>query len=137
MACLDTDVLIELMGGSGAGASVRARRFVEELVANGEPLVTTRFNVAELFVGVRRSNDPRAEIDRVSAVTDAIEVLEFDAPAAERFGSIMADLQRVGQPVGDLDALISATAMRFNHGVVTRNVRHFSRIPGLTVLRME
>ncbi len=135
MACLDTDVLVELMGGAGTARAGRARRFVGDLVGAGEPLATTRFTVAELLVGVHRSAHPEREGAKVAAVLEAMEVLEFDAACAERFGLVMAALLGAGAPVGDMDTLIACTAMRHGHGVVTRNVRHFQRIPGLVLFR--
>ncbi len=49
------------------------------------------------------------------------------------FGRIKADLERRGQPIGDFDASIVAHALAVDAVVVTRNVRHFSRIRGLGV----
>jgi predicted nucleic acid-binding protein len=57
MACFDTSFLIDLIR---SGASTRRRRatgMLREVLARGEHLTTSRFNVAELLVGVYRSND--------------------------------------------------------------------------------
>jgi predicted nucleic acid-binding protein len=65
MACLDTTALLDLAGASGRRGRERARRRVAALQAAGETLVTTRFNVAELWVGVYRSTDRSAEIAKM------------------------------------------------------------------------
>jgi tRNA(fMet)-specific endonuclease VapC len=41
--------------------------------------------------------------------------------------------ERRGQRIGDFDAAIAAHALAVDGVVVTRNVRHFSRIRGLSV----
>jgi predicted nucleic acid-binding protein len=46
---------------------------------------------------------------------------------------IWATLSRSGQPIGDSDPIIAATALHHGLGVATRNVAHFSRIQGLVV----
>jgi tRNA(fMet)-specific endonuclease VapC len=50
------------------------------------------------------------------------------------FGRIVGHLQSKGTAIGDVDTLIGAVALETGHPVVTRNVRHFERIPGLEVI---
>jgi tRNA(fMet)-specific endonuclease VapC len=115
-------------GGAG-GAQAR----LSELVERGEPLFTTRFNVAELHVGVHRSDNPAKERKRVDAVLDVFGVLEFDDAAAQLFGQITAHLQASGRPAGDMDVLIAATAMASGQCLVTANPAHFGDIPQFDV----
>jgi predicted nucleic acid-binding protein len=49
----------------------------------------------------------------------------------ERFAFIRADLRRRGQLIPDLELLIAATALHHDLTLLTRNVRHFDRIPEL------
>jgi tRNA(fMet)-specific endonuclease VapC len=49
----------------------------------------------------------------------------------EVFARTRADLRRSGQLIADLDLLIAATALHHDLTLLTRNVRHFARIPGL------
>jgi tRNA(fMet)-specific endonuclease VapC len=42
-------------------------------------------------------------------------------------------LESKGQKIGDMDTFIAATALEEDLIVVTGNVEHFSRIPGLKV----
>jgi len=106
---------------------------LRELVDRGESLVTTRFNVAELYVGVCRSDHPDHEEKAVAAILEDIGVLEFDDRSARVFGLVTAHLQRIGRPAGDMDVLIAATALAAGEGLVTLNPSHFADIPGLTV----
>jgi len=69
----------------------RAASVVHELIASGEAIATTRFNVAELLVGVNRSDHPM----RASALLDdllvGMLVLDFDQHAAALFGRAAAN----------------------------------------------
>jgi tRNA(fMet)-specific endonuclease VapC len=133
MACLDTSFLIDLIR---SGASTRRRRatgMLRTMLASGEHLTTARFNVAELLVGVYRSDDPERELRSVDALLQNMTVLEFGPEAARLFGRITVLLQQQGKPAGDMDVLIAATALAAGEPLITANPTHFRNIPGLTV----
>lgn len=133
MACLDTTFLIDL-GRRTGDLRIRARSKLKRLLSSGECLATTRFNVAELNVGVFRSVDPVSERLAVSSLLSGVSILEFDDTAALIFASITANLQKIGRPAGDLDVLIAATAIAANECLlITRNPAHFSDMRGLEV----
>ncbi|MEJ2055676.1 MAG: hypothetical protein P8X42_17315 [Calditrichaceae bacterium] len=50
----------------------------------------------------------------------------------ETFGELKAKLQKKGNTLSDMDLIIASTALSMNFTLVTNNVRHFKRIPGLT-----
>ncbi|MBT2326769.1 type II toxin-antitoxin system VapC family toxin [Variovorax paradoxus] len=60
-------------------------------------------------------------------------ILPWDATAANRHGELRADLQARGLPIGDFDEMIAAHALTIGAVVVTDNIRHFSRVPGLVL----
>ena len=126
-------MLLDLAGRGGQGRMRRAGALVRKLLSGDEHLVTTRFNVAELYVGVERSDDPRRERTKVGRILTGLEVLDFDDSAAHIFGSLTAHLQVLGRPAGDLDVLIASVAIANAHILVTRNPRHFMNLPGLFV----
>ncbi len=132
MACLDTTILIDL-AGRNSPRKEQAVRKIEELAGKGQTLATTRFNVAELYVGVARSRRPEEDEKAIKALLSDFEVLEFNDAAARLFGSITGFLRQIGKPAGDMDVLIAATAMVHGHSLITRNPRHFRHIPSLTV----
>jgi tRNA(fMet)-specific endonuclease VapC len=49
------------------------------------------------------------------------------------YGKLRARLERVGTPVSEPDLRIASIALNLQLTLVTGNVRHFSRIPGLNV----
>ena len=133
MACADTTLLIDLSGRAGASLRRRAAKKLREIQAQGGVLSTTRFNVAELYVGVHKARDRQAEEQRVQIVLAGFEVIEFGDRAAHQFAQITARLHAQGRPVGDMDVLIAATAMAAGERLITRDGRHFANIPGLVV----
>ena len=51
----------------------------------------------------------------------------------EIFGQTRSELRRRGQLIPDLDLLIAATAVHHELILMTRNVRHFARVPDLVL----
>ena len=90
----------------------------------------------ELRYGLLRL-PPAAAAPRLSALTQllqAMQSLPFDAECAAHAARIRAELQATGTPIGPHDLLIAATALRYQATLITRNVREFSRVPGLLCL---
>ena len=133
MACLDTTLLVDLLR-SNMERKRQAFEKIEALVRNGEAIVTTRVNLAELYAGIELSDDPERDYERLRATLSYVDaILDFDDMAAQCFGQSTAHLRRIGRPAGDMDVLIAATALANGHCLVTRDVSHFAAIPGLTV----
>lgn len=128
MAILDTDCLVGLIRGHPD-----ALRKLALFASQGEPIATTAVNVAELFRGANLARDPARALARVRAVLAPLAILPLDAPAAEEYGRIVADLEKRGNPVGHMDSMIGAISLLAGERIVTRNARHFSRVPGLSV----
>jgi tRNA(fMet)-specific endonuclease VapC len=57
----------------------------------------------------------------------------FDEAAATEFGRIGSILAERGTPIGDFDVLIASHAVALRCTLVTNNVRHFSKVPGLAL----
>ncbi len=77
---------------------------------------------------------PEAAAPRLAALAQLLrpmQSLPFDSECAVHAARLRADLEAVGTPIGPHDLLIAATALRHQAALVTRNVREFSRVPGL------
>jgi tRNA(fMet)-specific endonuclease VapC len=66
-------------------------------------------------------------------VLDAFPTLAFDLLVARVHARLWAGLASSGAEVGAHDRLVAATAMSLGWRVGSANVRHFNRIPGLSV----
>ncbi|MBP5670500.1 MAG: PIN domain-containing protein [Lachnospiraceae bacterium] len=92
---------------------------------------TTSITYAELSHGVEKSSYPEKNRLALILFLTAIQVLPFDAEAAEEYGTIRASLEKQGTPIGPMDLLIAAHAKARGLVVVTNNVREFSRVNNL------
>ena len=93
--------------------------------------------VAEIVYGIQRiepSSRKRTllelEKDRLLGV---VKVLPWTAESSRLFGSIKAGLERNGELIDDIDIAIAAIAISHDAGVLTANLVHFSRVPGLHI----
>jgi tRNA(fMet)-specific endonuclease VapC len=90
--------------------------------------------VAELYEAAYRSAAREKWLQRIEeGVLPAMTVLGFDLACAQEFGRLQAQLKDDGTPIGDVDTLIAATALRHGLTVVTADDRHFQRVPGLRI----
>ena len=89
--------------------------------------------VAELLFGALRSRDVAKNLADVRAFVARFSSLDFDAPAAEEYAIVRADLAAKGTPIGPNDLLIAAIALANGLTLVTHNTGEFSRVVGLTL----
>lgn len=126
---VDTDVCVALL----ADAEPRLRD--RWLQTPASQLALCSVVRGELDSGAWGSIDPFGALARVDRLFSAYRSLSFDDAAASTYGRIAADLRRRGKEIGACDAMIAAVARLHGLTVVTRNVRHFSRVEGLDVVR--
>jgi tRNA(fMet)-specific endonuclease VapC len=62
-----------------------------------------------------------------------MRVLQFDTSAARVYGRLRAELEQRGTSVDMPDLMIAAIAMSREMTVITGNVRHIAKVPGLMV----
>ena len=89
---------------------------------------------AELIFGAKKSLHREKNEKKLKIFFHEFECLPFDDPAAECYGEIRSYLELAGNPVGNNDLLIAATAIRHNLTLITRNVREFSKISSLKMI---
>lgn len=129
MKVVDTTFLIDLLRGE-ALAVERA----EELDDEGGA-ATTAVNVFELSYGVHRGvKDVERRLEEVKRVVSTLQVFPLDQRAAMKSAEIAGTLDREGRGIDPFDALIAGIVIvEGAECVVTRNVTHFERVPGLEV----
>jgi len=123
----DTDAISELLRPRPA------ERYLEWLstVPRNEQW-TSAVVVGELYKGAFRSRDRERHLRNIEErVLPALTVLPYDTGVAREFGAIRARLEERGELLPDADLQIAATAVRHGLTLVTGNLRHFARVPGL------
>ncbi len=133
MAVLETTFVIDLIKESKRRRAGPASNKLETLAESGEILRIAIFTIAELFVGVAKSTRPQQERAAIEQCVMPFEVLPFERATAEVFGAVVGELEQRGETISDIDALIASVALENGELLVTRNRRHFDRIPGLRV----
>ncbi len=130
MYLLDTDILSNLAKRTPSTALVAKLASVPR-----DAQFTSSITLGEMVYGAYRLREHTSlfleRLDRV--LLPNLSVLPFDVAAAHRYGEVRAELERRGTPLGEADLRIGAIALSRGLTVVTGNVRHFQRIPDLTV----
>ena len=86
--------------------------------------------LAELYFSAYKS-------EREEHFQDVIEIMnlfeQYPIVYLKEYGRIRHLLEKNGKRIGDMDMFIAATALEEDLIVVTGNVDHFNRIPGLKI----
>lgn len=90
--------------------------------------------MAEILKGAHKSQNPAFFVQKLHDALQTLSgVLPFDRQAAEVYRKIAADLEKGGLTIGFPDLQIAAIALARSLEVVTHNLSHFQRVPGLKV----
>ena len=126
MVCLDTSFLVDLVRGSPA-----AEKKLQYYRDRNEPLTTTAISAAELYEGAYSTRGRKGDLDQVRTTLEHLELLELSLQVCERYGKLTNGLSSRGLPIGDLDIIIASAAIVHRQILLTKNKKHFDRIPGL------
>jgi tRNA(fMet)-specific endonuclease VapC len=91
---------------------------------------------AEIAYGLERlpASRRKQELrDRFDEVRRELRPIPWSDGVSDAFGTIKAALERRGARLEDLDVAIAAHAVAAGATLVTANVKHMSRIPGLVL----
>lgn len=121
MTAADSDVLIDALRGAEPSTS-RVKGAIRDGV-----LATTAVTAFELLAGARGDRE-RAQ---VAALLGPLEILPLDAAAAAAAAGIHLDLVSSGRGIGMADCLIAGICLTRSIALLTRDIAHFERVPGL------
>jgi len=124
---LDTNICIALIKRKPTKA---LRRF--DRLSAGDVGIST-ITLAELRYGIAKSQNVERNRQALEEFVLPLEVADFDEMAASTYGTVRADLENAGQPIGPLDTQIGAHAQSLDAVLVTDNTAEFRRIKGLKV----
>lgn len=123
MILADTDVLIDALRGREPSRS----RIADALARRA--LATTAVTAFELTSGVRSEKQSQSVTDLLAGLA----LLPFDAMAAEAASETRRALETAGKTIGMADYLIAGIALSRDLPLLTRNRKHFERVPGLVI----
>lgn len=116
----DTDVLIDFLRGSG-----EAERISVELDTGR--LCVTAVTAFELWAGAKSPQ----QVSIVEALMAAVTILPLKDSSARRAGEIHKELVHAGESIGMADSLIAGITLDHGAILITRNRKHYQRVPGL------
>lgn len=97
-----------------------------------ENFAISEITLAELIYGAEKSQKVEKNLKVVKEFADKIEILPI-LTGLRVYGKEKARLRSIGKIIGDLDLFIGSTAIVNNMVMVTRNVREFERLDGITI----
>lgn len=126
MYLLDTDWVIQALALRQPAA--RTLQYLE-----GSSIHISYITVGKVFERAFTTSNPIAHLVDFRHFMSAYHLLGLNDPLMESFAEIRALLRRRGQRIADLDLLIAATAVHYDLTLLTFNLRHFERVPGLRI----
>jgi tRNA(fMet)-specific endonuclease VapC len=124
---LETNTCIFAINRTNKGLNTR---FVAEYPSG---LSISTITEAELWYGVENSSKPEKNAETLRAFFATVEILAFDTLAAAEYGRVRVKLKRAGTPIGDRDTLIAAHTKALGLTLVTKSIREFQNVEGLSV----
>ncbi len=121
---LDTNIVIYVI-------KRRPIEVLERFNANVGRMVISSITLAELVHGSEKSAFPERNLRVIEDFISRLDVLNYDQRSAFHYGSIRADLEKKGPPIGLNDLHIAAHARSEALTLITNNLREFSRVNGL------
>jgi tRNA(fMet)-specific endonuclease VapC len=95
---------------------------------------TTTITIGEIYYGVMKAANRKRLLKLFETVLlPRVTILSFDFSAAKKYGKIRSFLEQKGTPLAHADLQIASIALSMNMTLVTGNVKHFQRVPNLTV----
>lgn len=107
-------------------------------VTGDQDAALSAVGLAELVHGIYRAQTPELRLRRESFINELLAdltVYPFTKDMGMLAGRLDGEQQRRGVVIPFADLLIGATSLLLGYSVLTANLRHFQRIPGLSVLK--
>ena len=126
-------------------ASERSGETVERLiervvgVTGDQEAALSAIGLTELIHGLYRAQTPAVRLRRQSFLDELLRdltVYPYTKETAMLAGKLDGEQQSKGVVIPFGDLLIGATALSLSFSVLTENLRHFQKIPGLSVIQL-
>ena len=124
----DTSFLIDIMVNDPS-----AIKKATEIEKRGAVIAVGSPTIFELYVGVSLSRKAEEEKFKTLSVVASLPQLPLDFQSACAGGSIYVEKIKAGFRIDPEDAMIAGIAKIRGETIVTRNVKHFEGIQGVTI----
>jgi tRNA(fMet)-specific endonuclease VapC len=125
---VDTNACIALINGTPR----QVRRRFQRVVARDATILLSSVVAFELWYGAAKSQRRETTTQRLRAfLAGPLEWTEFDGEDAREAGTVRAELEIAGTPIGAYDVLIAGQARRRGATLVTSHIAEFARVTRL------
>jgi len=101
---------------------------------NSGQLAISSITLAELIHGIEKSQQIKRNRLAVEDFCSRLEVLNYTEKAAQHYGIIRSELEKIGKPIGVNDLHIAGHAISEGLTLVTNNEKEFKRVDGLKIV---
>ena len=122
---LDTDVSSYII-------RKRPKSLLERFQKAADVLCVSVITAAELQFGAEKAGRPPLTA-LVNEYLERLPILDWTQGVVAHYAKIRASLELAGKPIGNNDLLIAAHAVSEGSTLVTNNLKHFEKVPGLRV----
>ena len=126
----DTVFLIDLMENEPS-----AVKRATEIEGEGLTLYVGSPTIFELYVGLSLSKSAEKERTKIMRILASLPQLPLDFESASSGGLIYGDKVKAGSKIDPEDAMLAGIAKAHKETILTRNIRHFEAIEGITIER--
>jgi tRNA(fMet)-specific endonuclease VapC len=120
---LDTDICSAHMR--------RPARLAHRLIQHTGQIAISSVNLAELYAGAYKHSQTKRLLTSIADLLQEVQILNFDAACAERFGQVRGTLLQQGISIPTSDLMIASVALVHDLTLVTHNTADYQNIPRL------
>jgi predicted nucleic acid-binding protein len=115
---------------------LRGRRGVASLFDHlkDDDLAVSHMTYAELLTGELHTYHLAEAKSRIERLLSGYTLYPIDGVVLDRYAELNWQLRRQGKQIAVSDLLIASTTLVYDRVLITRNIRHFERIPSLQLI---
>lgn len=125
MYLVDSDVLINFLKGEE-----QAVKIIKKI--QNKSLYVSIVSVGEIFEGLLETKNKK-KLTSFKELLKTFTTINIDFPIIEKFASVRKSLRQKGLLIDNFDLLIASTCLIHDLIIITNNIFHFERIPGLKI----
>ena len=97
------------------------------------PKAISIISYGELIYGAEKSKYKIKNLAKIHKIAEIFPIINLSPAIMNTYGAIKTSLQSEGQIIDEFDLLIASTALVHGYTLVTNNIKHFKRIPYLSL----
>lgn len=125
MYLIDSDVLINFLKGEEI-----AVKTIKKL--QNKPLYISVISVGEILEGLLETKNMK-KLSSFKELLKTVTTINIDFQIIEKFASVRKFLREKGLLIDNFDLLIASACLALDLILISNNISHFKRIPGLKI----